>query len=218
MELIELLTWLRVTDLESRSADEILRVLDQVLDAYPESRPVSDLEESLLAEVEQVCQDEDPDFNHLTDLPARYRALLPRVDSPLEEVERRLEELAESLTLEQITTARLRDFSKLLEVLAGGEFEALEVPLDELEHILESAWNHYSEGYFSEEEVSVQAVAGHRFLESGFRCWFEAVEAARAGDAQGAIESAALGNRLLTAVSLWSDSLPRDSGLSMGEG
>lgn len=218
VELIELLSWLRITDLESRSSDEVLRVLDEVLEAYPESREVSELEESLLAEVEEASEYEEPDLALLKGLPERYAELGPRADSPLEEVERRLGELAESLTPEQIATARLLGFSELLATLSERDPDEVRGALDDLERSLESAWSHYSEGRFSEDEVSAQAVAGHRFLKSGFQCWFEALEAARRGDVEGAVESASRGNRLLTAVSLWSDSLPRDASLTMGEG
>lgn len=218
MELSELLCWIGVTDLEVKSSDEILTVLDEVLRAYPESRSVSDLEYDFLAELEEAAELEEPDIVLLRSFLPKYAALMPKPESPLESSERELLELAESLSPEQVTTARLSSFLELLQAIEESGVEESMAALESLESRLKSSWESYIAGRFQEDEVSAQSVAGHRFLEAGFQCWFEAVEAAQREEIEKAQEAAWEGNRLLSAVSLWSDSLPRDGSVSMGQG
>jgi hypothetical protein len=53
--------------------------------------------------------------------------------------------------------------------------------------------------------MSGESAAGHRYLQDGFACWFEAFHLAKAGRLEEALIAASEGNRLFRAVAQWSD-------------
>lgn len=210
MEISELLSWMQFGDLATRTEEELRESLEDVLDSYPEDRSVSQGEERLLSRLEDLLEQDSLNFKRLRDLFERSEGLSRADVSPLTELQRRLEAVAMALSEEEWMTERLQRFSDLLLQAEDGGHEQALVSIAAIEVEMQSTWDGYQAREITEEEVSTESVVGHRFLEEGFEGWFEAFELAREGDWDEAWLSAVDGNRALTAVAIWSDSLRTD--------
>lgn len=203
MEIVQLMGWIASDDFERTDANSTRWRFEKVLDAYPESREVTEDEEALLEAIEEQMDLDDPDLAVIGGWPEEYPELMPL--TPVEQVEETLESLAERLTPAQYTTERLRRFEEMLAEIDSGV--DVEQGLNALELPIQGAWEDYSRQEFPADDVSAESVGGHRYLEDGFQQWFAALELARRGRTDKAWEAAVEGNRLLVAVALWSDSL-----------
>lgn len=76
MEIRELLSWLRYTDLKEQPAHQVLILLESVLEVYPEEREVCERSEDLLIEVEELLEEDQPDISVLSEWPELYADLL----------------------------------------------------------------------------------------------------------------------------------------------
>lgn len=217
MEIPELLSWLSYTDLSTQPEHQVLQLLNSVLEAYPEDREVCSLSDELLADIEELLEEDQPVLAPLGRWPVLYGALLKPQDTSLQQVEKKIEELAENLEPEQFATDRLMSLERILNEAEEGWTAQLEAQLGEVEAQVRQAWTDYSKTEVKPDEVSAESVGGHRFLEEGFQNWFEAFELTRQGDYDEAWEAANEGNRLMMAVSLWSDSLRVQPFANLGE-
>ncbi len=203
MEIVQVMGWIASPDFARTDAYSTRWRFDKVLEAYPESREVSDEEAALLEAIEDQMDLDEPDLEAIAAWPEEFPELMPL--TPVEQVEETLESLVERLTPEQFSTARLRRFEELLAEIDGGG--SVEEALAALEVPIRGAWQDYSTREFPADDVSAESVGGHRYLEDGFQQWFTALELARRGCTEKAWEAASEGNRLLVAVALWTDSL-----------
>ena len=218
MDVEEFLSWLALTDLSGHERGATRDMLERVFQALPEKKRYDDLAEALEQHLE------DPDFQpeKLAELRDRFSHLLPQSLTPLEMVEEGLEQVAGSLDEEAYGSDRLDRFEAILRGLDSEPDEArglrLEGRLTALEAEFRAIWTDYSAIEVEEGEVTAESVAGHRYLEDAFASWFQAFAQSREGDLDEAWESACEGNRLLLAVSTWSDGLRDQPSANMGEG
>lgn len=185
MTVSEFLAWLHLADLEGMSEAALRQRLEQLLEQAPEQGPR--LLEELLAEWPEV-----------------YSQLLPEQLAELENLEEALQSRADEV--EDVESPHLRTFREILGNLAtqGMERQARR-DLEALEAEIGKAWDEYRNEPVEPDAASAESVAGHRLLEEGFQCWFEAFELVRAGEPEEALAAAAEGNRLLRVVAEWSD-------------
>lgn len=217
MEIPELLSWLSYTDLSTQPEHQVLQLLHSVLEAYPEEREVCRVSDELLADLEELLGEDQPDLTPLSQWPTRYGDLLKPRETSLEAVEKQIEALAENLEPEQFATVRLTRLERILNQAEEEWTPELESELQEVEAQVRQAWSDYSKTEVKPDEVSAESVGGHRFLEEGFQNWFEAFELTRRGEFDEAWEAANEGNRLMMAVSIWSDSLRVQPFANLGE-
>lgn len=203
MEIVQLMGWIGSADFARTDAFSTRWRFEKVLDAYPDSREVSEAEEALLEAIEDQMDLDEPDLEAIAGWPEEYPELMPL--TPVEQVEETLETLVERLTPEQYTTGRLRRFEEMLTEIDRGD--DVERELDDLEGPIRGAWGDYSRREFPADDISAESVGGHRYLEDGFQHWFTALELARRGRTEQAWEAAVEGNRLLVAVAIWTDTL-----------
>ncbi len=210
MTVSDFLAWLQVADLEALSDDALRRRLEEVLDAAPErgDRPT----EELLDELEDQLDARTLDRALIQEWPEAYQVLHLEPLAQLEEVEERLHTRVEQVEDEATETPRLRRFEAILQLLEAKDTEqgALARAWEDLERLeieIGKAWDEYRAEPFEPDAVSADSVAGHRFLEDGFNCWFEAFEMARVGEPKEALIAATEGNRLFRAVAEWSEEL-----------
>lgn len=218
MDVEEFLSWLALTDLSAHQSKPTREMLERLFPAIPNSSQYDELASAVEGFLE------DPDFHpeQLSQLRERFAHLLPRAQTPLEMVEDGLERMAEGLDEEAYESDRLVRFEAILRGLDSEPDEAragrLLQRLDALEGEFRAIWADYSAMDIQEAEVTAESVAGHRYLEEAFQSWFQALAQARDGELDEAWESATEGNRLLLAVSTWSDSLRDQPSANMGEG
>ena len=217
MELPQLLRWLELTDLESTSSQDLKAVLEETLEAYPESRNVSEEEEGLLELIEDELDELEPSAMRLGRWPQQYAQLLPTVLSEQDRVSLAFQTLAEKLSPEQYTTARLELFGELLDQTESLGLEATSGKLHQLEAAILQAHRDYQSTSFTSEDVTAQALVGHQFLEEGFEHWLDAFSLSLQMRLDEDWNAAVEGNRCLVAVSLWSDSLRCEPSAGIGE-
>lgn len=218
MTVEEFLSWLTLTDLSSHDREATRAMLERVLRGLPEKECYDELAET----IEQHLDDPDFQPERLAELHQRFSHLLPRAQTPLEMVEAGLEQVADRLEEEAYESDRLARFETLLRELDADPAEPdrvrSEQRLSALEAEFRAIWTDYAALPVREEEVTAESVTGHRYLEDAFASWFQAFAQAREGELDEAWESACEGNRLLLAVSTWSDSLREQPSANMGEG
>lgn len=202
MTVSEFLAWLHLADLEGMSEAALRQRLEQVLEQAPEQGPR--LLEEFLDELEEQLEAKRLDRELLAEWPEVYSQLLPEQLAELENLEEALQSRADEV--EDVESPHLRTFREILRNLAtqGMERQARR-DLEALEAEIGKAWDEYRNEPVEPDAASAESVAGHRLLEEGFQCWFEAFELVRAGEPEEALAAAAEGNRLLRVVAEWSD-------------
>lgn len=199
------LAWLHVAALEHMATQDLREVLEQVLDQAPQDggEPL----ESLLDAIEDQLDAEEIDHKVLLAWPSRFSSLLPppRV-APRADVKDDLASGAQLLPADEVESPRLDRFKSCLEALRSDSDQArTEAELEGLETEIAQALTEYAAEPFSGEAMSAESAAGHRHLQDGFACWFEAFHLVKAGRLEEALIAASEGNRLFRAVAQWSD-------------
>lgn len=207
MRLGEFFSWLSTADLTEQDAGAVKAMLEEVIDQLPDCKRFDALAEALEEHLE------DPYFapSQLNSLLNRFSNLAPRELPAEETIEESIDSIASNLSAEQLDSEKLRLFEEVLHGLqqesSQGRRHALELELAELEAHFRTIWNDYRSIPLTPGEVTAEAVAGHRLLENAFGLWFSALNHAADSDYDKAWEEACSGNRLLIAVSCWSDGL-----------
>lgn len=218
MTVDEFFSWLAVADLPHRDRHETREMLLELLDNIPSKAKYDELHDVL----EELV--ENPDFvpDQLSDMRLRFAHLLPEAQSPLETVEDDIDEIAQRLDEEAYETDRLRRFEKILKGLDDEPDERAEKRLQDQLHSLEAEfrgiWSDYLKLNVDASEITAESVGGHRFLEDAFNMWFQAFELAHELELDEAWESACEGNRLLLAVSMWSDEIRTEATAEIANG
>jgi hypothetical protein len=211
MKAEHLLAWLLVADLEATGDDGLRTVLELVLEHAPDEP--SELLDRLFDEVEDQLDATALNHELILAWPERYGALLDENFRPLEVAEQVLESRTESLSRVQVESPALARLQACLDKLRGAEDrETTALAWEELEALeaqMTRAHAEHAAVPFAAEAVSAESVAGQRFLEEGFECWFEAFDLAKVGRAEEALALANEGNRLFRAVADWSDEIIR---------
>lgn len=207
METEHFLAWLHVADLETTGEENLRTLFEQVLESAPEEAS-SDLDR-FLDELEDQLDADALDYQTILSWPETFSALLPQSLDPMEDLEKELEARADDVTDGQTESPLLKRFRECLDRLrTEPDKEATVMAWKELENLeaeIHQARSEYAAEPFSPEAVSAESVAGHRFLEEGFECWFEAFDLAKVGQVDEALACAMEGNRLFRVVADWSD-------------
>ncbi len=211
----DFLAWLYVVELEDVPSDQIRDILNALL-AQTETEDTHSLTETELVEefydrVEAQLDAEAFDLDEIRNWPDAFAALQKGPLLTLESMEAAIEEIMDRLQDHQISSIPLQRFQYLLKngaaTLEEVTSEAVVSALDAMERVIHAAWVEYHANPFKPEAITAESVATHRFLLEGFDCWFDAFDLVHEGALKKAILSANEGNRLMTAVSIWSDSL-----------
>lgn len=207
MRLGEFFSWLAIADLTEQDTSAVKAMLEEVLEELPDCQRFDSLADALEEHLE------NPYFapSQLNSLLTRFSNLAPSEASPELTVEESIETIASGLTEAQLDSEKLRLFEEVLHGLeedaTEGRRRALQLSLAELESHFRTVWNDYRSIPLTPEEVTAEAVAGHCMLEEAFELWFAALDHAAHNEYELAWEEACSGNRLLVAVSCWSDGL-----------
>ena len=218
MTVDEFFSWLAVADLPHLDRHQTREMLLELLDNIPPKAKYDELHDVLEDLVE------DPNFmpDQLSEMRGRFAYLLPEAQSPLETVEDDIDEIAQGLEEEAYETDRLMRFERILKGLDDQPDERaekrLQTQLDSLEAEFRGIWNDYLKLSVAPSEVTAESVGGHRFLEDAFNMWFQAFEFAHELELDEAWESACEGNRLLLAVSMWSDEIRTEATAEIAHG
>lgn len=121
-------------------------------------------------------------------------------------LERDLRELADQLSEEEWCTESYLKLERGIHAFLDGNPDLLEEVVEEMETVLDEAWNPYSNTPLGDSEITAETVVGHTLLTQGVHEWIQALDFVRAAteeadpDWQSALDAAQLGNRLLIAV------------------
>jgi hypothetical protein len=194
----ELLLWLSITDIEEVPAEDLRAYLAAVLEGAPDEEGPW---ETLLMEICDVLDSDHLDLETVVSWPQRYGRLAPDL-AEAEELVVEFKVMAGRLVGEQCAGTRLQVFLELLLGLTeppGSPARArAEQNLKVLEEDLCDGWNGYTATPL--EDLSARSLATHRVLAEAYEAWGLAIDLAREGDNEGALQEALRGSRLFTAL------------------
>ena len=124
-------------------------------------------------------------------------------------LEEELRAMADDLEEEEWCTGSYLRLEAGVDAFEDGDDDALNKALDDLELVIQQAWDHYSGISIAQTEITAESVAGHGLLQEGVQEWFAALDCARSAardeaDWDDALEIAENANRLLAAVTKFS--------------
>ncbi len=186
-----LLTWLRISQLETTEPEPVLELVQAALDEVDEEHPAY----AWLVSLEVDLEDGKLPLSRLERFRERFSEA-PKTLDDCAELEARYRRLAEDLTAAEWRTRRLERVFRWLE----GEPEDLEA----IREAIFTAWEQYQGVSLTADEITAETVVGHRLLLDGLERWLEALDglatAGTAAEEQEALGKAIYANRLLVAV------------------
>lgn len=209
----DLIRWIGVTDLETLDHSQgmaMVKVAIEALEALDEE-PSEEMERAfeMLLSIHDDFSEGGVPAQALRDFADRHAPLFTTGKGEGPSLEEDLRALADGLSEEEWCTGSYLKLEAGVEAFEDGDGEALREALEELELMVQQAWESYAGLSISQSEVTAESVAGHGLLQEGVQEWFAAIDCARAaardeGDLDEALEIAENANRLLVAVSRFS--------------
>jgi hypothetical protein len=205
----ELIRWVGVTDLDNLDhalGMAMVKAAIEAMEAVDED-PSEDLEgafESLLEIQDDFLQGGLP-ANSLRGFADSYKELFTRKTPVGPSLEDQLRAIADELSEEEWCTGSYLKLEAGADAFERGDEKSLVAALDDLELVIQQAWENYAGLSIAQSEITAESVAGHGLLQEGVQEWFAALDCARAatrGEAEwdDALEIAENANRLLVAV------------------
>lgn len=209
----ELIRWIGVTDLDSldhAQGTAMVKAAIEALEALDED-PSPALEkafEALLC-INDDFSDGGLPAQALRDFAEQHATLFAKQGNEGPTLEEELRAMAEDLEEEEWCTGSYLKLEAGVDAFEDGDEEALHGALEDLEAVIQRAWENYSGLSIAQSEITAESVAGHGLLQEGVQEWFAAIDCARAAardeaDWDDALEMAENANRLLAAVTKFS--------------
>lgn len=129
--------------------------------------------------------------------------------SPGEQLEQDLLTLAQRLPRWQWNVERYAQAREAVQLAESGDREGAEALFARIEAALERGWEPYYQAPVAPDEVTTEAVIGHRLLARACQTWFDALSAFRGGHLAEGLQLAEDGSRLLATVQRYAARLER---------
>lgn len=129
--------------------------------------------------------------------------------SPGEQLEQDLLTLAQRLPRWQWNVERYAQAKEGVKLAEAGDLEGAEGLFARIEAALERGWEPYYNTPVAPDEVTMEAVIGHRLLARACQTWFDALAALREGNYAEGLQMAEDGSRLLAAAQRYAARLER---------
>ena len=205
----DLIRWIGVTDLDNLDHAQGMAMVKGAIEAMEavDDEPTVEMErafETLLAIHDDFSLGGLP-AGPLRDFAERHKELFLAKVGQGAGLEEELRALADELEESEWCTGSYLKLEAGVDAFDEGDDAGLASALDDLELVIQQAWESYAGLSIAQSEITAESVAGHGLLQEGVQEWFAALDCARAAARQeaewdDALEMAENANRLLVAV------------------
>lgn len=192
----ELLIWLDDFDPHDCAPEILLPVVGSALDEVEQRFGLDEILERL-CEVEELLHQGEPCGDKLEALFLEFPEL-PELG--LDEVTEQYMAMADELSEEEWQTTTFAQLVSLIDCLNNGQSARAQELMRSLSEIIDGAWQVYSQTLVHDDEVTLQAVAGHSLLLQGAEGWRQAMADVQEGRFDEALQNAEDANRILIAL------------------
>ncbi len=201
-----LLAWIRCTEIEYADVTETRILVQNALESLAFDDPRRPQVKAILNELWEGAIP----VQAFWDLADQWEEDLEEQPAEVQKLEQEFRALAQSLTAAEWFSRSYGRLLKSLQQLDDGQSEPFYEYVESKRHLLEEAWNRYSQTPVLKGEVTAESVVGHRLLQNSIDAWLHSLDLLESAAESNAsfndgLAQAELGNRLLVAVDRLND-------------
>lgn len=199
--------WLDDFDPHDCDPEVLLPLVESAIEDVQQRHGFDEVLEQLF-DIEDLLEQGEPCGDKLEALFADHPELPPL---GLDEIAEQYLTLADELTDEEWQTTTYAQLVDLIDCLETDQHEEARRLQQALNGIIEGAWQVYSQTLVHDDEVTLQAVAGHRLLLQGAETWRQALVDVKDGRYDDALENAEDANRILISLQRFARQVERQT-------